>query len=330
MKAVLVHRHGGPEVLQVEEIPIPEPQEGQVLVKNQAIGVNLIDIHQRAGVNYPVELPLIPGMEAAGLVESLGPGVEAFKPGDRVGYAGYMGGNYAQYTVVPADRLAPIPEEVNLELAAACLMPGMTAHCLSHSVYPIQEGDTVLVHDGAGEVGFFLVQMASRRGARVITTVSAQVEAKLARSGGADHVIVRPKMDFVSETLRLTVGRGVQAVYDGLAGAAFDQGIKVLGPRGIMVVYGILSAPLPPFDISRLSGIGGSNNKGSLYLTWPVLSDYIAQREDLLWRAGEVLEGIASGALQASIADAMPLTQAAEAHRLLERDEKAGNIVLIP
>jgi NADPH2:quinone reductase len=330
LKAIVIHKHGGPEVLQVEELPIPTPQSGAVLVKNQAIGINFVDVQHRAGLNYPVDLPLIPGTEAAGIVEDVGSGVTEFKVGDRVGYAGYMGGNYAEYTVVPEARLVPVPANVSFELAAASLLSGMTAHCLSQSVYPIQEGDVVLIHGGAGGVGLFLVQMAKARGATVITTVSTPEKAQRVREAGADHIILYTQTDFEAETMRLTQGEGVRAVYDSVGRTTFDKGLKVLKAQGYMVVFGLSSGPIPPFDINRLSGITGSDNKGSLFLVWPTLSDYAVNREDLVWRAKDVLSWIAEGSLQVRIARRLPLIQVAEAHRLLESRQVAGKIVVFP
>ncbi len=330
MKAIILYEHGGPEVLQVEDIPMPIPKDGEILVKNRAIGVNFVDTQHRAGQNYPVRLPLIPGTEAAGIVEAVGTGVSLFKVGDRVGYAGYMGGNYAEYTLVPEEKLVPIPAGVSFELAAASLLQGMTAHCLSHSVYPIKENDTVLIHAAAGGVGLFLVQMAKRRGATVIGTVSNPEKAEFVRGVGADHVIDYSQADFETETMRLTDGAGVQVVYDSVGRATFDKGINVLRAQGYMVVFGLTSGPVPLFDINRLSGITGSGNKGSLYLTWATLNDYSANRADLLWHAREVLDWIAEGTLKVYVARTLPLTEAVEAHRLLESRQLMGKVLLLP
>lgn len=330
MKAIFIHKHGGPEVLQIEDVPTPTPHHKELLVKNQAIGVNFVDTQHRAGLNYPVKLPLIPGIEAAGVVEAVGPDVSEFTVGDRVGYAGYMGGNYAEYTVVPEAKLVPVPANATFELAAAALMQGMTAHCLAYSVYPIKEDDIVLIHAAAGGVGLFLVQMAKQRGATVIGTVSTTQKAELVRAVGADHVIVYTQADFETETMRLTQGEGVHAVYDSVGRTTFDKGINVLRAQGYMVVFGLTSGPVPLFDINRLSGITGSGNKGSLFLTWATLSDYAAKREDLLWRARDVLDWIAAGSLKVHIARTMPLTEAAEAHRLIESRQVAGKVILLP
>ena len=330
MKAIFVHRYGGPEVLQVEDIPIPTPQNREVLIKNQAIGINFVDTQHRAGLNYPINLPLIPGIEAAGIVEDVGADVTEFKIGDRVGFAGYMGGNYAEYTIVPETKLIPIPDDISFELAAASLLQGMTAHCLSQSVYPIKKGDVVLIQAGAGGVGLFLVQMAKARGAIVITTVSTAEKAQRVGAVGADHIILYTHADFETETMRLTQGEGVRAVYDSVGQTTFDKGLKVLRAQGHMIVFGLSSGPVAPFDINRLSGITGSENKGSLFLTWATLSDYTAKREDLVWRARDVLNWIAEGVLTVHIAHTMPLTEVAEAHRLLEGRQVAGKIVVRP
>lgn len=330
MKAILIRQHGGPEVLKVEDIPTPIPHEKEVLVNNRAIGVNFVDTQHRAGLNYPVNLPLIPGTEAAGIVEAVGSNVSEFKVGDRVGYAGYMGGNYAEFTMVPEDKLVPVPNNVSFELAAASLLQGMTAHCLAYSVYPIREKDIVLIQVAAGGVGLLLVQMAKRRGATVIGTVSTAEKAETVKAVGGDHVILYTQDDFETETMRLTQGEGVHAVYDSVGQTTFDKGIKVLRTQGYMVVFGLTSGPVPSFDINRLSGITGSGNKGSLFLTWATLSDYAAKREDLLWRARDVLEWVGEGSLSVHIAGTFPLANAAEAHRLLESRQISGKVLLLP
>jgi NADPH2:quinone reductase len=330
MKAIVIHQHGGPEVLQLEELPLPELQTGQVLVRNQAIGVNFVDTQHRAGLNYPIDLPLIPGIEAAGVVEAAGPEAAGVKPGDRVGYAGYMGGDYAEFTLVPEEQLVPIPAEVSFENAAACMMQAMTAHCLAVEVYPIRVGDTVLIHAASSGVGAYLVQIAKWKGATVIGTVSSAAKAEFARSLGVDHLILYTREDFEAETMRLTGGEGVHAVFDAVGRTTFDKGIRVLRAKGYMVVYGLTSGPVPPFDINRLSGITGSGNHGSLFLTWATLSDYNRRREDLLRRASEVFGWIAAGWLKVQIADRFPLAEAAAAHRLIESRQVVGKILLVP
>ena len=260
----------------------------------------------------------------------MGPSVNEFKVGDRVGYAGYMGGDYAEYTVIPEAKLVPVPDDVTFELAAAVLLQGMTAHCLAYSVYPIKKANIVLIQAAAGGVGLLLVQMAKRRGATVIGTVSTAEKAELVKAVGADHVILYSQADFETETMRLTDGEGVHAVYDSVGRTTFDKGIKVLRTQGYMVVFGLSSGPVPAFDINRLSGITGSGNKGSLFLTWATLSDYAAKREDLLWRARDVFEGVGKGELTVHIAGTFPLDEAADAHRLLESRQIGGKVLLIP
>jgi NADPH2:quinone reductase len=330
MKAIFIRKHGGPETLRLEDIPIPTAQGHQVLVRNQAIGVNFVDIQHRSGDPYPIALPFIPGIEASGIVEAIGERVSEFKVGDRVAYAGYMGGNYADYTLVPEEKLVPIPKGMSFELAAASLLQGMTAHALSHSVYPIKVKDTVLIHAAAGGVGLLLVQMAKTRGATVIGTVSTQEKAELAKTMGADHMIVYTQQDFEKETLRLTQAEGVHAVYDAIGKDTFDKGIKVLRSQGYMVVYGLSSGSVPPFDINRLSGITGSGNNGSLFLTWATASDYTRKRHDLLWRSKDVFSWVADGSLKVHIARTLPLSRAAEAHQLLESRKSSGKLLLTP
>jgi NADPH:quinone reductase len=329
MQAILIRKHG-PDVLEVTELPVPTPGHGKVLVNNQAIGVNFVDTQHRAGENYPVTLPLIPGIEAAGIIQAVGTGVSEFKAGDRVGYAGYMGGNYAKYTLVPEEKLVPIPDSISFELAAASLLQGITAHALSQSVYPIKATDTVLVQAAAGGVGLLLVQIAKRQGATVIGTVSSTEKAALVKSIGTDHVIIYTKDDFEAETMRLTNSEGVHAIYDSVGKTTFDKGINILRAQGYMVVYGLTSGNVPPFDINRLSGITGSGNKGSLFLTWATSSDYTSKHEDLVWRARDVLNWVADGSLKVHIAQTLPLAKAADAHHLIESRKTLGKILLIP
>ncbi len=330
MKAIVIHHHGGPEMLKVEDVPIPSPEARQVLVNNRAIGVNYVDAQHRAGLNYPVMLPLIPGIEAAGIVEAVGSEVSLFTVGDRVGYAGYMGGNYAEYTSVPEDKLIPIPKDISFDMAAATLLQGMTAHCLANSVYPIRKNDIVLIHAAAGGVGLLLVQMAKQRGATVIGTLSSKEKVELVRSVGCDYVIASTQYDFAAETMRFTNGEGVHVIYDSVGQSTFDQGINVLRSQGYMVIFGLSSGPIPALDINRLSGITGSGNNGSLFLTWATLNDYTARREERLWRAKELLSWIGKGDIRTHIAGAFALGEAVEAHRLLENRDRAGKILLLP
>lgn len=322
MKAIRVHGFGGPEVMVLEEVPTPSPGEGQALVRIEAAGVNFIDIYQRVG-QYPVPLPSIPGNEGAGVVEAVGPGVSEVSPGDRVAYAGAPGA-YAEYAAVPAWRLVRIPERVAAKVAAAVMLQGMTAHYLTHSTYPLKPGDACLVHAAAGGVGLLLLQMAKRRGARTIGTVSTREKAELARRFGADDVIQYTSQDFEIETRRMTGGRGVQVVYDSVGRDTFERSLNCLAPRGTLVLYGQSSGPVPPFDPQALSARGG------LFLTRPSLAHYTATREELLWRAGDVLGWTGSGELAVQVGGEFPLSDAAEAHRRLSGRRTTGKLLLIP
>jgi len=321
MYAVRIHQHGGPEVLRYEEVPTPAPGEGQALVRLVACGVNFIDIYQRKGL-YRVELPVVLGQEGAGVVEAVGPGVTEVKPGDRVAYSNVLGA-YTEYAVVPAARLVPIPDGVTYQQAAAVMVQGMTAHYLVHSTYPLKPQDTCLVHAAAGGVGLLLVQMAKRRGATVIGTVSTEEKAKLAREAGADHVILYTQQDFEQEVMRITEGRKVQVVYDSVGKDTFERSLNCLTLRGMMVLYGQSSGPVPPFDPQVLV------QKGSLFLTRPGIWHYTATRDELLWRARDVLGAVASGDLKVRIDRALPLSQAQEAHRALEGRETTGKVLLL-
>lgn len=291
-------------------------------MKIEAAGVNYVDIYQREGL-YRMSHPFIAGSEAAGVVEAVGDGVEDLRPGDRVAYAGVVGA-YATHAVVPAGRLVRIPEGVESRVAAAIMLQGMTAHYLSHSTFPLKAGDTALVHAAAGGVGLLLVQMAKRRGARVIGTVSTDAKAAVAREAGADHVIVYTAQDFEAEVKRLTDGRGVAVVYDGVGRTTYEKSMNCLAPRGYLVLFGQSSGPVPPIDPQVLS------QKGSLFLTRPTMAHYIATREELLTRAGDVLGWVQTGALRVRIDRAFPLREAAEAHRYLASRRSVGKLLLIP
>jgi len=291
-------------------------------VKIEAAGVNFIDVYHRNGL-YPGQLPITPGMEGAGVVDAIGLGVSELKPGDRVAYA-MVQGSYAEYAVVPAWKLVPIPDGVDIRSAAAVMLQGMTAHYLSHTTYPLRPGDTALVHAAAGGVGLLLVQLAKRCGARVIGTVSTGEKARLARQVGADEVILYTQTDFVAETKRLTDGAGVNVVYDAVGVATFDKSLNCLKPRGYMVLYGASSGPVPPLDPQVL------NARGSLFLTRPTLGHYIADRAELLSRAGDLFEWMVAGELQVRIDHAFSLSEAAEAHRYLEARKTQGKLLLIP
>lgn len=322
MKAVRVHEFGGPEVLRYEDMPTPEPGQGEVLVKIAAAGVNFIDIYHRIGI-YQQPLPTTLGVEGAGTVEAVGPGVTDVKPGDAVAFSG-PGGADADYTLVPAAKLVPVPAGLELPLAAAALLQGMTAHFLTHSTFPLKKGDTTLIHAAAGGVGLLLVQMAKKLGATVVGTTSTEEKAQLVREAGADHVILYTQTDFESETKRLTDGRGVDVVYDSVGKTTFEKSLNVLRMRGMLALFGQSSGKVPPIDPLIL------NAKGSLFLTRPTVFHYTATREELLWRSGDVFNWIAAGELKVRIDHQLPLAQAAEAHRLLESRQTAGKLLLLP
>jgi NADPH2:quinone reductase len=321
MRAILVSEHGGPDVLQYVEVETPRPKSGEALVKLKAIGVNFVDTYHRTGL-YKLPLPLIPGSEGAGVVEELGPGVTVVKKGDRVAYA-MARGSYAEYQVVPAERLVPIPEGVDFQIAAAAMVQGMTAHYLAMSTYPLKNGDVVLVHAAAGGVGGLLVQVAKMRGARVFGTVSTEEKAKIARAAGADEVINYKESDFEAEVMRLTGGKGVNAVYDSVGKTTFDKSLNSVGIRGVLALFGQSSGPVPPVEPARLA-------KNGIYLTRPSLGSYTVTRDELLLRAGDVLGWIAAGRLRLRIDRVLPLRDAAAAHRLLEGRQTAGKLLLEP
>jgi NADPH2:quinone reductase len=322
MKAVRVHTPGGVDALRYEDAPTPAPKDGEALVKIEAVGINFIDIYMRSGL-YKTLLPLTLGQEGAGVVEAVGPHVTEVKVGDRVAYSGTTG-SYAEYAVVPAARLVKMPDGIDAKMGAAAMLQGMTAHYLSHTTYPLQSGDTALVHAAAGGVGLLLVQMAKMRGARVIGTVSTEDKAKLAREAGADDIILYTQQDFEAEVKRLTNGRGLQVVYDSVAKTTFDKSLNCLAPRGYMVLYGQSSGPVPPFDLAQLGA------KGSLFITRPSLAHYTLTREELLQRAGDVLGWIGAGKLTLRIEQIFPLKDAAEAHRRLEGRQSTGKLLLVP
>jgi len=322
MNAIQMTETGGPEVLGLREMTTPTAGPGQALVKIEASGVNFIDVYQREG-RYKVPLPFVPGQEAAGVIAAVGPEVTGFKVGDRVAWCHVLGA-YAEYAAVPAAMLIAIPEGVTVQQAAASMLQGMTAHYLSHSTYAIKAGDVVLIHAGAGGVGLLLIQMAKRLGARVLTTVSTDAKAELARTAGADEAILYTREDFAARTRELTGGAGVEAVYDSVGKTTFDGSLACLRPRGLMALYGGSSGAVPPFDPIQLSA------KGSLYLTRPVLKDYIHGRAELERRAGEVLGWVADGSLKLRTEHLYPLAEAAQAHRDLEGRKTTGKLLLIP
>jgi NADPH2:quinone reductase len=322
MKAIRVSKVGGPEVLELVEVPEPQPKPNEALVQIKASGVNFIDVYFREG-RYPAPLPFILGQEGAGVVNAIGPDVSTVKPGDRVAYAGILGSN-AELATLPADRLVHIPEKLDFTQAAAAMLQGMTAHYLSHSTFPINAGQTVLIHAAAGGVGRLLVQMAKKRGARVIGTAGSDEKAKLAREAGADEMINYTQQDFDKEVLRLTFDKGVDVVYDGVGKSTFEKDLKVLRPRGYLVLFGGASGAVPPLDLMQLT------KHGSLFVTRPSLQHYVATRAELEQRAGDVLKMIVSGDLKLQIHKAYPLSRAQEAHRDLEGRKTSGKLLLIP
>jgi NADPH2:quinone reductase len=322
MKAIQVSQTGGPEALVLAELPEPKPKANEALVQIKAAGVNFIDVYFREG-RYPTPVPFVNGQEAAGVVTEIGSDVTEVKPGDRVAYTGALG-SYAEYAAVPATRLVKIPDDLSFEQAAAAMLQGMTAHYLLHSTYKLQAGETALIHAAAGGVGLLLVQMAKMIGARVIATAGTEEKAQLARDAGADECIVYTEADFETETRRLTEGHGVNVVYDGVGKATFEKGLNVLSPRGYMVLFGGSSGAVPPFDLIKLS------QKGSLFVTRPTLAHYIVTREDLEWRAGDVLGWAAAGKLKLRIHKEYPLADAAQAHRDLEGRKTTGKLLLAP
>ena len=323
MKAIRVHEQGGPEVLSYEDVPTPEPGPGEARVRLAASGVNFIDVYQRTGL-YPMETPFTLGQEGAGEVDAVGEGVEDVSVGDHVAFASVMGA-YAEYAVVPAESLVPVNVTlVEARVAAAVMLQGMTAHYLTHSTFPLQEGHTALVHAAAGGVGLLLVQMAKLRGATVIGTAGSEEKAQLAKDAGADEVILYQEQDFVEETKRITGGEGVDVVYDSVGKDTFDGGLDSLKPRGYMVLFGASSGPVPPVDPQKL------NQKGALFLTRPALVWHTQTREELLWRAESVLSWVGNNAIEVRIGGTYPLSEAAQAHRDLEGRKTTGKLLLIP
>ena len=322
MKAIQVRQVGGPEAMEMVELPVPQAKANEAVVKLAASGVNFIDVYFREG-RYKSPLPLVLGQEGAGVVTAAGTDVKSVKVGDRVAWFGPFG-SYAEYAAVPAERLVTIPQAVSEQQAAAVMLQGMTAHYLSHDTYPLKRGETALVHAAAGGVGLLLVQMAHNIGARVIATVSTEEKAKLARGAGADEVILYTQADFETETKRLTGGKGVDVVYDSVGKTTFEKGLNILRPRGMMVLFGGSSGAVPPFDLVALS------QKGSLYVTRPTLVHYTATREELVARSGAVFGMMAAGKLKLRIEYAYPLVEAQRAHRDLEGRKTTGKLLLIP
>jgi NADPH:quinone reductase len=323
MKAIRVNEHGGPEVLSYEDVPVPEPGPGEARVRLAAAGVNFIDVYQRTGL-YPKELPFTLGLEGAGEVDAVGEGVEELSAGDYVAFASVPGA-YAEYVVAPVDKLVPFNVTlVEARLAAAVMLQGMTAHYLTHSTFPLQEGQTALAHAAAGGVGLLLVQMAKMRGATVIGTAGSAEKGRLAKGAGADEVIVYTEQDFVEETKRITGGEGVHVAYDSVGKSTFDGSLDCLRPRGYMVLFGASSGPVPPFDLQIL------NQKGGLFVTRPALAHYTATREELLWRAESILSWVGNNSLDVRIGGTYSLSDAEGAHRALEGRKTTGKLILIP
>ena len=320
MRAVQVQAHGGPEVLVPADVPDPEPGEGGVLVEVGAAGVNFIDIYLRSGL-YPTALPVVPGLEGAGTVLAVGPGVSDVAVGERVAFCDGPG-SYAARAVIPEARLVPVPDAVSTELAAAALLQGMTAHYLVHDTHPVAPGDAVLVHAGAGGMGLLLCRMASALGATVITTTSSEAKGELAREAGAHHVLRYE--DFADRVRELTDGAGVAVVYDGVGATTFDGSLKALRVRGVMALYGAASGPVPPVDPQRL------NSGGSLWLTRPSLGWHVMTTEALRERAASVFASVADGTLPIRVGGRYPLGDAAQAHRDLEGRASTGKLLLIP
>jgi len=322
MKAIRVHQFGGPEVLRYEDAPLPEPGKGQARVKIEAIGLNYIDIYHRTGL-YPLKTPFTLGMEGAGVVDAVAADVTDAKKGDRVAYAMEQGA-YAEYAIAPAWKLAPVPQSIDSRTAAATMLQGMTAHYLTHDTYPLKKGETALIHAAAGGVGLLLTQVAKRLGATVFGTVSTEEKARLAREAGADQVILYTQTDFSAEVKRLTSGRGVHVVYDSVGQSTFERSLDCLRPRGYLALFGQSSGPVPPFNLGTLAA------KGSLFITRPTLVHYASDREQLLRRASDLFNWIASGQLKLKIDRTFRLAEAAEAHRLLEGRKTTGKVILTP
>jgi NADPH:quinone reductase len=320
MKAIRVHQPGGPEAMKLDDVPVPEPGPKHALVRVAVAGVNFIDVYFRTGL-YKADPPITLGSEGAGVVEKVGPDVTEVAVGDRVAWA-MSRGSYAEYAVVPAAMLVKLPETVTFQQAAAAMLQGMTAHYLTRSTFPLKRTDTCLVHAAAGGAGLLIVQMAKGLGASVFGTVSTEAKARLARDNGADEIIRYTEQDFEQEVKRLTAGRGVDVVYDSVGKTTFDKSLNCLRPRGLMALFGSSSGAVPPVDPQTL------NAKGSLFLTRPSLAHHLLTREELLWRAGEVLDGVESGGLRLRIDQIHGLAHVADAHRALESRATSGKLLI--
>jgi NADPH2:quinone reductase len=322
MKAIQVKQTGGPEVMELIELPVPQPKPNEAVIKVGAAGVNYVDVYYREG-RYKAPLPFVVGQEAAGTVSAVGSEVKDIAVGDRVAHASTLG-SYAEYMAVAADRLVKIPQGVSDREAAAAMLQGMTAHYLAYDTYPLKKGETALVHAAAGGVGLLLVQMAHNIGARVLATVSTEEKAKLARRAGADDIILYTQADFEPETKSLTAGKGVDVIYDSVGKTTFEKGLNLLRPRGMMVLYGGSSGAVAPIDPIVLT------QKGSIYLTRPSLGNYTSTAEELRQRAAAVFGMIREGRLKLRIEHLYPLAQAQQAHRDLEGRKTTGKLLLLP
>ena len=322
MKAVTISKNGGPDVLELKDIKLEDPKSGEVLIKNEAIGLNYIDTYHRSGL-YPVELPSNIGIEGAGVIEKIGPDIKDFKVGDKVAYSMASGG-YAEYTKVAENTVVPVPESIDFTIAAASILQGMTAHYLAYSTFELQPEHTCLIHAGAGGVGLLLIQMAKNIGAKVITTVSTEEKKQLALEAGADEVVIYTKQNFVDEVSKITNGKGLPVVYDSVGNTTFDGSIDCLQSRGYMVLYGQSSGAVPPVDPQLL------NRKGSIYLTRPSLGAYMQSRDELNWRSGDIFKWIEEGKLNVRIGLSLPLSKAAQAQDDLGSRKTTGKVVLIP
>ncbi|MGE5562291.1 MAG: quinone oxidoreductase family protein [Bacillota bacterium] len=318
--AIRIHKNGGPEVLQWEEIDVGAPGPGQVKVRQEAAGLNFIDVYHRTGL-YKQKMPFTPGVEGAGVVDAIGEGVTNVKKGDRVAYAGPLGG-YAEERLIEADRVVKLPKDISTEQAAGMMLQGMTAQMLLRSVFPVAKGDTILVHAAAGGVGLIMCQWAAALGATVIGTVGTEEKAELARAHGCAHPIVYSKQDFVAEVQKITAGEKLPVVYDSVGRSTFMKSLDCLRTRGLMVSFGNASGPVAPFSPLVLS------QKGSLYLTRPTLFHYVASREQLEQSAGELFEMVSSGKVKVEVQQRFPLRDAAEAHRQLEARKTTGSTIL--
>lgn len=320
MKQIVVREPGGPERMEIVDAPTPSPGPRDVLIAIAVSGVNFLDVYFRSGL-YQSGVPIVLGSEAAGTVERVGTEVSDLAVGDRVAYT-MVRGSYAEYAVVPAAQAVKIPDAIDFDTAAAVMLQGTTAHYLTRSTFPLASGHTCLVHAAAGGAGGLIVQLAKSKGARVLGTVSTEAKARDARGLGADEVILYTQQDFEAETVRLTEGRGVDVVYDSVGQTTFDKSLKVLKPRGMMVLFGQSSGAVPPFDPNRL------NAAGSLYLTRPSLGYYLATPDELRWRVDELMALVMSGTLRVRVSATYALSEAAQAHRDLESRATTGKLLL--